>query len=142
MSAPTLIKITSATFGGTALVGAQTASIEFGGSEQTARGDGAIAEQIAYVEGIRGKVTVNCLQGIVSTTPADLLPRNASLVINGFTQAPGSGALGGGSHTWTFPNATMNKTTRGSPLDGSPSMNFDFTCVAASGLPTDIFSVS
>jgi hypothetical protein len=141
MSAPLLIKVQSATFAGVPIVGATNASVELGGSEQTARGDGAIAAQIAYVEDIKGKVTVNALQSAITNTTL-ILPGAGALVIVGFTQAAGAGALGGGGHTWTFPNATLNSTTRGLPLDGNPTNNLNFTCVDPNGVPSSIFSVT
>jgi hypothetical protein len=141
MAAPTLIKIQSATFKGKAITGAQQASIEFAGSEQTARGDGAVAAQISYVEDIKGKVSVTALAAQIKDTD-HILPGNGALVIVGFTQAAGSGAVGGGAATWTFPNATLSSTNRGVPQDGNPTIAMQFTAVAASGLPTDIFSVT
>lgn len=141
MAAPTLIKLTSATFKSKAITGAQQASVEVSGSEQTARGDGAVAAQIAYVEDIKGKVTVTCLQAQIADTD-HILPGNGSLVLVGFTQAPGRGASGGGSKTWTFANATLVSSSRGIPIDGNPTVTMTFTCVAASGDPADILSVT
>lgn len=141
MAAPTLIKITSATFKSKSIVGATQASVEVSGSEQSARGDGAVASQIAYVEDIKGKVTVTCLQAQIADND-HILPGNGSLVIVGFTQAKGRGAAGGGAKTWTFSNATLVSSSRGIPLDGNPTVTMTFTCVAESGDPADILSVS
>ena len=141
MAAPTLIKIQSATFKGKAITGAQNASVEFGGSAQEARGDGAVASQIAYVENIKGTVSVSALAAQIKDTD-HILPGNGALVIVGFTQAAGRGAAGGGSATWTFPNATLTGTNRSVPQDGNPTISLNFACVAASGLPEDIFSVA
>ncbi len=66
----------------------------------------------------------------------------AALIIVGFTQADGSGAAGGGAKTWTFPNATLTNSGRGLPLDGNPQVSMNFTGVAASGDPADIFSIT
>ncbi len=141
MTAPVLIKCKTATFKSKSIASAQQASIGFSGSSQKARGDGASANQIAYVEGIEGKVTVTALQG--SITDNDLiLPGNGALVIVGFQQAPGSGAVGGSDKTWTFPNATLESTERGVPIDGNPTVNLTFSCVADSGVPADIYSVA
>lgn len=141
MAAPTLIKITSATYKSKQIVGAQGATIALQGSEQGVRGDGATARQAAYVEDIHAKITVTALQAAI-TDDDHILPGNGSLVIVGFTQADGSGASGGGSKTWTFPNATLVTSSRSVPLDGNPVVSMDFTAVAASGDPGDIFSVA
>ncbi len=141
MAAATLIKITSATFKSKAIVGAQNATISIQGSEGSSRGDGAVARQSSYVEDIHAKIDVTALQG--STTDKDLMmPGNGALVIVGFAQADGSGATGGAAKTWTFPNATLANSSRGIPLDGNPSVSLNFTGVAASGLPADIYSVA
>ncbi len=141
MTAPVLIKITSATFKSKAILGAQSASVSLQGSEQGARGDGAIARQVAYVEDIHAKINVSALQAAIADDD-HILPGNGSLVIVGFTQADGSGAAGGGSKTWTFPNATLVTSNRNIPLDGNPSHSLEFTAVAASGDPGDIFSIA
>lgn len=141
MAAPLLIKVKSASFKGKAIVSAQNATIAFGGSSQTAKGDGATAMQIAYVEGITGTVAVNALQGQISDKDV-ILPGNGALVIVGYQQADGEGAVGGADKTWTFPNATLTDTSRGLPSDGNPTVDHNFTCVAASGDPSDIFSVA
>lgn len=141
MAAPVLIKIKSATFRGSEIISATNAEIRLQGSEQTARGSGAGSMQIAYVEGIHARVTVQANQGQIAAD-AHILPGNGSLVIVGFTQADGAGASGGGDKTWTFPNATLNNSSRGLPIDGNPQVSMDFTCVAASGDPADIFSVA
>lgn len=141
MSAPTLIKLKSATFKSKSIDGSQTASIEFSGSEQSARGDGAIAAQIAYVEDIKGKVSITALAAKI-TDVDHILPGSGSLVLVGFAQAAGRGAVGGGDKTWTFAEATLTGTTRSAPLDGNPTITLNFTCVAGSGDPADIFSVA
>jgi hypothetical protein len=141
MTSPVLVKITSATFKGKQLLGAQSASIQVQGSEQSSRGDGAIARQASYVEDVHVKVTVAALQGLITDTDA-YLPGNGALVITGFTQADGAGSAGGGAHSWTFPNATLVNAGRTVPLDGNPGVSFDWTAVAASGLIGDLFSMS
>jgi len=141
MTAPVLIKMKTGTFKGKAITSAQQASIGFSGSSQKARGDGATANQFAYVEAIEGKVTITALQSSVSDNDL-ILPGNGALVIVGFEQAAGSGATGGGDKTWTFPNATLESSERGVPIDGNPTVSLTFTCVAASGLPADIYSVA
>ncbi len=141
LSAPILIKITSATFKGKDITGATTANISIQGSEQGVRGGGATARQAAYVEDIHAKVTVSALQSQISDNDL-ILPGNGALVIVGFTQAIGSGAAGGGSKTWTFPNATLTTSDRGIPLDGNPTVSVNFTAVAASGDPADIYSIA
>lgn len=141
MAAPVLLKIKSATFKGKAIVGAENATIEFSGSEQTARGDGATTIQAAYVEGVMGRVTVQALQG--STTDKELMvPGNGVLVIVCFTQADGIGQVGGGDKTFTFPNATMTNSNRGAPLNGNPSVNFNFTVADAAGDTATLFTVA
>lgn len=141
MAAPTLVKLKSATFKGKAIDGAQTASIEFSGSEQDARGDGAIAAQISYVENIKGKVSVTALAAKI--TDADhILPGNGALVLVGFVQAAGRGSVAGQDKTWTFPNATLTGAPRTLPLDGNPAVQMAFSAVAASGDPVDIYSVA
>lgn len=140
MAAPILLKVKSATFKSKAIVGAENATIEFSGSEQTSRGDGASAIQASYVEGIMGRVTVQALQG--STTDKDLmLPGNGALVIVCFTQADGAGQTGGGDKTFTFANATLTSHSRGAPLNGNPSVNLNFTIADADGSPTTLFTV-
>ncbi len=141
MTAPILIKITSATFKGKTIAGATTANISIQGSEQMVRGGGAFAMQAAYVEGIHAKITVGALQSQISDNDL-VLPGNGSLVIVGFTQADGSGAAGGGTKTWTFPNTTLVSSDRGIPLDGNPTVNLSLTAVAASGDPADIYSIA
>lgn len=141
MAAPTLVKVKSATFKGKSIVAAQTATIGFSGSEQDARGDGAVAAQISYVENIKGKIQVSALQAQI-TDNDHILPGNGALVIVGFVQAPGRGSTGGADKTWTFANATLVDTSRGLPLDGNPTVNLNFSAVAASGDPADIFSVA
>ncbi len=135
------IKIKSATFKSKTIKGATQANIDSSGSEQTTRGDGAIAVQGVYVEGVLMKVVVNALEG--STTDKDLfLPGNGALVIVGFEQADGSGATGGGNKTWTFANATLTGATRGLPQDGNATVNLNFSCAAASGDPLDLYTVA
>jgi hypothetical protein len=141
MAAPLLIKIKSATFKSKAIVSAQSANIGFGGSAQTAKGDGATAMQIAYVEGIVGTIAVNALQGQITDKDV-IMPGNGALVIVGYQQADGEGHEAGEDKTWTFPNATLNDTSRGMPSDGNPTVDHNFTAVAASGDPSDIFSVA
>lgn len=141
MAAPVLIKIKSATFKGKAIVGAENATIEISGSEQTSRGDGATTIQASYVEGIMARVTVQALQGHL--TDKDLfVPGNGALVIVGFQQADGSGQTGGGDKTWTFPNATLTNSSRGLPLNGNPSVNLNFTAADANGSTSTLFSVA
>ncbi len=140
MAAPTLIKITSATFKGVAIASPTMAQIDITGSEQTVRGGGVAALQAAYVEGIHGKISVQANEG--SFVDSQILPGNGALVIVGFTQADGSGATGGGAKTWTFPNATLVSSGRGIPQDGNPQIAMNFTAVAASGDPADIFSIA
>ncbi len=141
MTAPVLIKIKSATFKSKTIVGAENATFEISGSEQTARGDGATTIQSSYVEGIMAKITVQALQG--STTDTDLIqPGNGSLVIVGFAQAPGSGQTGGGDKTYTIPNATLTSTNRGMPLNGNPSVNFNFTGADAAGSLSTLYTVA
>ncbi len=141
MAAYTLIKITSATFKSKAITGAQSATVAIQGSEQMVRGDGAIAIQGSYVEGIHGKVDVVALAAQVADDD-HIIPGNGALVIVGFSQADGQGATGGGAKTWTFPNATMSTSNRNIPLDGNPSVTLNFTCSAADGVPGSIFSIA
>lgn len=141
MAAAVLIKIKSATFKSKAIVGAENATIEVSGSEQTSRGDGATTIQASYVEGIAAKVTVQALQA--SVTDKDLIvPGNGSLVIVGFQQADGAGQAAGSDKTWTFPNATMTSSNRGMPLSGNPSVNLNFTVADANGSTSTLFTVA
>lgn len=140
MAAPLLIKVKSVTFKAKAIVGAENATLEVSGSEQTARGDGATTIQASYVEGVMARVTVQALQG--SITDKDLIvPGNGILVIVGFTQADGAGQAGGGEKTFTFPNATMTSSNRGMPLNGNPSVNLNFTVADADGSTTTLFTI-
>lgn len=141
MAAFTLIKITSATFKGKAITGANNATIAIQGSEQMVRGGGAFAMQGSYIEGIHAKVDVAALQGQLTDKDC-FMPGNGALVIVGFAQADGEGLTGGGTKTWTFPNATLANSSRGIPLDGNPTISINFTAVAASGDPADIYSVA
>jgi hypothetical protein len=141
MAAAILIKLKSATFKGKAIVGAENASIEISGSEQTSRGDGATTIQQAYVEAIMARVSVQALQA--STTDKDLMvPGNGALVLVGFQQADGAGQTGGADKTYTFPNATLTNSNRGMPLNGNPSVSLSFTVADANGSTTTLFSVA
>jgi hypothetical protein len=140
MAASVLIKVKSATFKAKAIVGAENATVEVSGSEQTSRGDGATTIQAAYVEGVMARVTVQALQG--GLTDKDLInPGNGSLVIVGFTQADGAGQVGGSDKTYTFPNATLTSSNRGMPLNGNPSVNLSFTVADADGSMATLFTV-
>lgn len=140
MAAPVLMKLKSATFKGKAIVGAENATIEISGSEQTTRGDGATTIQASYVEAIMARVTVQALQASVTDTDL-ILPGNGSLVLVGFQQAAGSGQAGGSDKTWTFSNATLTSSNRGLPLNGNPSINLNFTAADANGSTATLFTV-
>lgn len=140
MTAPILVKVKTATFKGKSIKSATNASIAFGGSDQQARGDGAVAQQIAWVEGIMATVTVDANEA--SITDSDLiLPGNGALVIVGFEQAPGTGT-NGTDHTWTFANATFGGATRGMPEDGLPAVALPFRCVAADGTMASLYTLT
>jgi hypothetical protein len=141
MTAPLLLKVKYASFKGKSIIGAENATIEVSGSEQTSRGDGATTIQSSYVEAIMARVTVQALQS--SLTDKDLmLPGNGALVVTCFQQADGAGQSGGGDKTFTFPNATLTNSSRGAPLNGNPSVNLNFTVADADGTPTTLFSVA
>jgi hypothetical protein len=140
MAAPILVKVQSATFKGKAIKSATNATIQIGGSGQMARGDGAVAQQIAWVEGVSATVTVEANEA--SITDADLLlPGNGSLVIVGFEQAKGTGASAT-THTWTFTDATFDGATRGMPQDGAPTVSLPFRCVAADGTMASLYALT
>lgn len=139
MAAPILLKASAATFDGSTLVHVTGAEITSQGSEQTARGDGATAAQLAWVENVHMRVTVNALEGDVAGDC--IMPRAGALAITSIAQAAGAGDSGDGQ-VYSFPEATFLGQSRGLPLDGTPTVNYNFICVAASGDPADIFSIS
>lgn len=140
MTAPLLVKVKSATFKGKAIKSATDATIAIGGSGQQARGDGAVTNQIAWVEGIGASVSVTANEA--SITDSDLInPGAGALVITGFVQAAGVGSVGA-DHTWTFPEATFDGSNRGLPLDGTPSVSLPFRCVASDGTMASLYSVT
>ncbi len=140
MAAPKLYKIKSATWQSAAIVHAVAAAINFEGSEQMARGDGASAMQLAWVEGVHARITVTALEGLL--TDAHILPGTGALVVTTFEQAPGEGQAASGDKIWTFALATFTGQRRGAPLDGLPTVEYSFIGVAASGLSADIFAIT
>jgi len=141
MAAPKLYKCKTATFKAKAIVHAQTVEIASQGTEGMARGDGAAAMQLAWVDGVHLRVTVTALESAISDDDL-ILPGNGSLVCVLFEQAAGSGATAGADETYTFSNATLIGTSRGAPLDGQPTVSLNFVVVAASGDPADLFAVT
>jgi hypothetical protein len=140
MAAPVLYKVKSATYKTKAIVHAVSAEISVEGSEQTARGDGAAATQLAYMEDVHMRISITALQNNISDK--DLInPGTGSLVVVLFQQAAGSGA-GTPDATYTFTTAMFKGARRGAPLDGNPTVTLDFIATAASGVIADLVAIT
>lgn len=141
MAAPVLVKCKSASFAALAIAHAISFEWTRTGSPQMARGDGASTMQIAYTEGIHDQITVNALEGSLIEGALTAMG-NGALVCTGFTQAAGEGQAGSGDKVHTWANASLVSMTRGAPLDGNPTVNYNFVAVAASGLVADLLAIS
>ncbi len=139
MAAPIVRKCKTVTWQARAIVHAQSVSIAIEGDEQMARGDGATAAQIAWVENVHARITVNALEG--SHTDPDVLPGAGALVATLMKQAAGAGD-GAADQIWTFAEATFKGQKRGHPLDGKPTIDYEYVAVAASGLAADLFAIT
>ncbi len=140
MAAPVLQKCKNVTFGGVAITHATSFEWSRSGSEQTARGDGAVAVQLVYNENVMDRITVTALQ---ATNVEDALTAmgNGSLICTSFTQAAGAGTTGT-DVVWTWANATLISVSRGAPLDGNPTLNYTFAAAAADGTIASLLAIT
>ena len=126
MPAPTVHLLSSATFASTAIAGAQSASIDEGGSVQEYATADDPDVQLVAVDRIAATVTVTAL----TYAAAPAIGATGALAIAIKARAEGKGVTGAATNI-SFANAVCTGRGSGPVIEGSPSYTYTFRAHAA-----------